>query len=449
MENTPFVSNFSINPISYLLKNESFDNYMVEWKDSLLERFTLQLENMKVIRRFWMEEIIPKHKGDEILEALHHCRFSKEKINHFFGREQLLNHCLTKILCDSTKAEPTEDPNNELVGITLAIIGQSGTGKTSLMAKLAARCFEQVRSKPDAKKKIPIIIRFCGSSEKSTDIADLLNSVIFQILFAYNEFEKLNYFFGKSSGDSLQIRSANPRENPTNSHSRQYADVLKYFQELITQYPVILFLDSLDQLSNQFEARSQMSFLKFLKPHSESRIIVSCLPDEWNEKENTWRYHYYCDTRLAIFKVPRVQIHSILCEEETREDISGSRSLSKSDQLQSTIENLLLQKNRRLTPDQMTHTVFIILQENLEPSILYLHLVVQVIQHWRGLSHTNAMDCHIGTNVRAMVNLIFDSLEARYGKILTSNAFALLTYSREGSHSHSFLLFLLFLNRCE
>jgi hypothetical protein len=87
MENIPFVSKFSINPIGYLLKNESFDNYVVEWKNSQLERFTLHLEKMKDVRRFWMEEIIPEHKGDEVFEILHHCRFSKEKINHFFGRE--------------------------------------------------------------------------------------------------------------------------------------------------------------------------------------------------------------------------------------------------------------------------------------------------------------------------------------------------------------------------
>ena len=43
---------------------------------------------------------------------------------------------------------------------------------------------------------------------------------------------------------------------------------------------MILFIDSLDQLSNDHLARSHLSFLKNLKPHPRSAIIVSTLPDE-------------------------------------------------------------------------------------------------------------------------------------------------------------------------
>jgi hypothetical protein len=160
MNNISSVSSFCINPISYLLKNESFDNYLVEWKDSLIGRFTLQLEKMIDLKRFWITDIVPGHKGDELFEILHHCRFSKEKSNNFFGREQLMSHCMTKIFSDTMTADPSGDQTNELAAITLALVGQSGTGKTSLMAKLAFSCYEQLFSR--GAKTVPVIIRFCG-----------------------------------------------------------------------------------------------------------------------------------------------------------------------------------------------------------------------------------------------------------------------------------------------
>ena len=43
---------------------------------------------------------------------------------------------------------------------------------------------------------------------------------------------------------------------------------------------MILFIDSLDQLSDDHLARSQLAFLKNIKPHPCSVVILSTLPDE-------------------------------------------------------------------------------------------------------------------------------------------------------------------------
>ena len=45
-------------------------------------------------------------------------------------------------------------------------------------------------------------------------------------------------------------------------------------------HAVVLLIDSLDQLSNENLARSNLSFLKGIRPHKETLIIVSSLPDE-------------------------------------------------------------------------------------------------------------------------------------------------------------------------
>jgi hypothetical protein len=58
---------------------------------------------------------------------------------------------------------------------------------------------------------------------------------------------------------------------------------VEYFHSLLLQHAVILVIDSLDQLSNDNEVRSQLSFLKGVRTHRDTRIIVSCLPDETDE----------------------------------------------------------------------------------------------------------------------------------------------------------------------
>jgi hypothetical protein len=72
---------------------------------------------------------------------------------------------------------------------------------------------------------------------------------------------------------------------------------VKYFHSLLAAHAVVVVIDSLDQLSNDDEARSGMTFLKGLKPHADTRVIVSCLPDETDALTGK-RYFYGCDTRL-------------------------------------------------------------------------------------------------------------------------------------------------------
>ena len=48
---------------------------------------------------------------------------------------------------------------------------------------------------------------------------------------------------------------------------------------------MVLLIDSLDQLKNDDLARSDISFLADIKPHKDSVIIVSALPDEYNAGE--------------------------------------------------------------------------------------------------------------------------------------------------------------------
>jgi hypothetical protein len=67
--------------------------------------------------------------GASVSEMLHHCYFAYQKLNNFHGRDDLIEEALRKIDNNGEK--------HNKYGISLAVIGVSGAGKTSLMAKLA------------------------------------------------------------------------------------------------------------------------------------------------------------------------------------------------------------------------------------------------------------------------------------------------------------------------
>ena len=90
---------------------------------------------------------------------------------------------------------------------------------------------------------------------------------------------------------------------------KAYEELVEYFHHLLHDYPVILFIDSLDQLTNEDQGRSEISFLNRVKPHPDTRIVVSSLPDEKEINLETGRKNMYlCETRLRRAEVPRVDV---------------------------------------------------------------------------------------------------------------------------------------------
>ena len=163
-------------------------------------------------------------------------------------------------------------------------MGQSGCGKTALMSKLASEVY--LRQQKDANETIrnrPVIIRFCGTSSDSHTGHRLLQSLAHHIRLCH----RLPF-------------------TPT-IENQLFEDAKKDLHNLLQQYRVVLFIDSLDQLSNKDLARSDLSFLTGVKPHEDTRIIVSTLPDS-REVDG---YYYGCEHRLksAGVHVSLVLIH--------------------------------------------------------------------------------------------------------------------------------------------
>ena len=103
--------------------------------------------------------------------------------------------------------------------------------------------------------------------------------------------------------------------------------MVTYFHQLIREYPVFLFIDGLDQLTDENQRHSQISFLTSISPHPDSRIVVYCLPNETEiNLESGLTYMYSCETRLKIGQVPRVIV-------EMSEDLVWEEAMKMVDKL--------------------------------------------------------------------------------------------------------------------
>ena len=73
-----------------------------------------------------------------------------------------------------------------------------------------------------------------------------------------------------------------------------FKELVVYFHSLLAIHPVLLFIDSLDQLSDDDLGRSRLSFLQGVWPHEDGgRIVVSCLPDNRETDPETNRVYMY------------------------------------------------------------------------------------------------------------------------------------------------------------
>ena len=112
------------------------------------------------------------------------------------------------------------------------MIGQSGAGKTALMSKLASEMI-QIKNEAEGKeKRIPVIVRFCGSSRLSLHGKDLIENISLQILSLYERREEMTELLGKLASQNYEVAVAS-------------------FHEVLKKYPLVLIIDNLDQLSDR------------------------------------------------------------------------------------------------------------------------------------------------------------------------------------------------------
>jgi WD40 repeat protein len=374
------------------LKGEGCEEYLSNWER--VTRDCLEKELKKVIDKSEHWHVgFPNIPVDHREEILHHCLNAFEMSNTFFGREELLQKGLEMMKRMRKNEEEQEQEAVTTVqplvsGICLAVVGKSGYGKTALMAKLAVSCAsDSTASNSILPMQIPMIIRFCGTSRYSLNGLKLIQSISLQIVALYENNEELN-----------ELVSVLP--------SQDYKTAVEYFQKLVSKYPIYLLIDSLDQLENRYEERSKLTFLRDLKPHEQSRIVVSTLPDEYEMNGNPGKYFYHCERTLMGSSIPILEVGIM-------------------DQIEVTIKSMLTARDMKLTNDQWVVTLQAV---SHEPTILYINLAMEVISQWRSFEE----EVILTPTVKGLIHQIFDDIELSYGKKFTSIVFAMITFSREG-----------------
>jgi WD40 repeat protein len=367
-------------PEAYL-KGEGCEEYLEEW-----ERVTsgcLEKELKKVIDK--SEQWNAGFVGipvDHLEEIIHHGSTFLTKANNFFEREELLEKAL-EMAIKPREADQKENESQLFSGVGLALVGRSGCGKTALISKLALSLSCSLGNA----QEIPTILRFCGTSRYSLNGLKLIQSISLQMLAVFEKKEELKELV---------------RVLP----SQDYKAAVEVFQKLVAQYPIYLLIDSLDQLENRNEERSKLSFLRDLKPHEQSIIIVSTLPDEYEENGKPGKYFYQCEKTLASGSVPILKVGIM-------------------EEIEVTIKTMLKVRRKKLTNHQWMTTLQAV---SHEPTILYINLAMEVISQWRSFEK----EVVLRPTVKGLIHQIFGDLELSYGNKFASTAFAMITFSREG-----------------
>jgi WD40 repeat protein len=193
--------------------------------DEIKSTVTLIPEEKKLFK------ITPNEFLDE--EGLTHNKFAEERLEFFVGRTQVLGE-IKKYL-------------NSLESNVLCVLGKGGTGKSSLLAK----AIEQAQNE---NLKAQVIYRFIGTTPDSSYDYSLLESLCRELARRYE--------------DEME-------EIPTGYHEL-VTHFINRISRVTAEYPLIIFLDALDQITSQKRAGS-LAWIPETLPQN-LRIIVSTRP---------------------------------------------------------------------------------------------------------------------------------------------------------------------------
>jgi tetratricopeptide (TPR) repeat protein len=337
---------------------EHIDKFSQDVYDSLAEIIKEEVE--KSIEESSPQKASVHFRVDNKLdgEGRAHQQFAEERLSFFVGRKEILSRIAAYLQDNGHRS--------------MSIVGAGGTGKSALMAKTIEQTFQ---SYPQA--GVAIVYRFIGATPTSSDGRSLLESLCREISRRY----------GVSEADIPMDYSALVRELGIRMHLTT------------AKKPLILFLDSLDQLSPTNDARS-LTWLPSELPEHVS-VITSTREEDTFENLRT--------------KQAQVEVLEGLEREE------GDMLLS-----------LWLKKTGRKLQDPQKKYVLDKFKES-RGNPLYLKLAFEEARLWTSYSGETPEELVVG--VRGIIeNNMFDRLKDKtnHGEELVSHALGYLAASRNG-----------------
>ncbi|XP_066285005.1 NACHT domain- and WD repeat-containing protein 1-like isoform X2 [Branchiostoma lanceolatum] len=363
-------------------KLKNVHQYEVEWTDkgvnedieshaSYLEQFSDDfVADLKTMIFKSLQSENEEEQNDDwfLTEVISHARFCQAKCESFCGRQEIFDAVYTYM-------KDTAKVNHQ----PFVIHGASGTGKSSIMAMLAQNAAQTCG------EDLVTIIRFLGTSPHSTLIHPVLQSLCLQICEVYGI------------------------ESPAERVLNNFAEIVQYLSTLLDKVsekdrPLLILLDSLDQLSSVDRAYSLTWLPKSLPPNV--HIVVSTLPDEFD-----------------LLKTLNRTIRS---------DKSYIQVPTLSEQVGGEILDTWLAQVQRCLTDKQREVILSAFSHCRQP--LFLKLAFDEARGWK--SYTPESELRVAQSARAAINLLYERLEVQHGTIFVSHTLGYIAAARNGIAEH-------------
>jgi hypothetical protein len=323
-------------------------------------------------------------------DLLHHAIFCREKTKFFFGREELLASVHSHI-----------ELNHRNYSTPIAFIAESGSGKTSFMARLAKEL--RIWYPTSA-----VFIRFLGTSARSTNVELVIRSLCRQLKLVYKTDNENN---DEDEDDSSITFSSLVRifhERLKFISKRSLKDLNFNLKKKSRPKPLFILLDAIDQFEDTSKYSFQFdSWLPRYLPR-DVHIFLSFIPtiERFNLKDLFLQFVRNDDSTL--FTVPRLRPND--CEDIIRSSLQAY--------------------NRQLTSEQYTYLLTTV-EHNPKP--LYLKLLIDVARRWTCFQN-EALQIRLSLpeTIEDAIEQLFSRVENRHGKEFVQYSLAYLVYGLNG-----------------
>ncbi|XP_052753046.1 NACHT and WD repeat domain-containing protein 2 [Galleria mellonella] len=359
------------------IETTNIQNYTVEWigRDGLdtethgeyLNHFISHFYKniIKLVDRAMRKED-SSAQGVIVTEILQHLHACNNSVKVFHGRAEDLKYIENYMKNTSDKP--------------LVLYGEGGCGKTSLLSKSAAMCLESWF----ADVRPTNIVRFLGTTPDSSALTPTLISICQQISYNF----------------ALPFESIPDDLVPLTAH----------FKQLLTlatpQQPLLLFLDSVDQLTGIGTENNKVSWLPTRLPPN-CKIIVTCAREEANPEVS------------KEYDVLRRMIDS---EENFLEVTALGEDLAMQ------VLKLWMASAARDLSNYQWRLVSNAISSCSLP--IFVKLVFAEVCRWR--SYTKPQDTHLASTVMDSIMMLFERIEKQHGRLLVFHALAYITAARSG-----------------
>ena len=335
------------------ITEETHGEYIKEFGETFYQRMTSGIESA-----------LTKQRKVEPLttEAASHLAFASKRGHFFYGRQHLVQTCYNYL---------TKKQHN----CPFVIYGVSGSGKTSVMATIA------LKTATAFSPTSPILLtRFCGTTSSSSSARLLIYTMTKQICTVYRKDTNIPETF-------KELKPA-------------FATCLNFATH---DKPLVIVVDSLDQLNDEDQARSDLSWLPIDLP-KHVYLIVSTLPDVGG-----------CYKALRHTDIPQGHYLEVqpISMDEAQDIITGSMNRAK----------------RKLQPSQLKQLQEIATDSSEEePTVLRLRLLLDIAMKLKSSDDLLALPI----TVRGLIDHFLEKLENNQGETLVSHLFGLLGASTHG-----------------